>query len=157
MNLTPLLAQHILETFEGNNWTDVNIKATLQDVTCKEAATVIAATQNSIAALTYHLQFYNEIVLERLKGNSPAIDDTNGFNVVQPTSEEEWKALQNQCSQSFHALSDAVKLIPDEKLWQLAPNSENTFYKTLHGIAEHAHYHLGQIVLLKKVIRKNFD
>ena len=30
-----------------------------------------------------------------------------------------------------------------------------SYYRNLHGIIEHSHYHLGQIVLIKKIILKN--
>ena len=51
MKITESIAQHITEVHEGGNWTDVNIKDALADVSFKEAATVTKASNNTIAAL----------------------------------------------------------------------------------------------------------
>lgn len=157
MNLTQLIAQHILETFEGGNWTDVNISDTSKEVTYKEAVIITAASPNSIASLVHHIMFYNEVVLERLKGINPQIDETNGFNVPAIQSEEEWQNLQASCRKSFRILGGAVNALSEERLSELSPNSTSTIYKTLHGVVEHAHYHLGQIIILKKIINKAKD
>ncbi len=157
MKLTHLISQHIVETFEGNNWTDVNISDTLHDFAFKEAFITTAASPNSIASLVHHIMFYNYVVLERLNGNNPEIEQTNGFHVPAIQSEEEWQSLQARCHESFRVLANAVIALPEERLSDLAPNSKSTLYKTLQGVVEHAHYHLGQIVILKKLIHKLKD
>lgn len=152
MKITELIAQHITEVFEGDNWTDVNIKDTLQDVDYREATTVTKASYNTIAALLHHLGFYNEIVSMRLLGINPEIDEINGFNVPAIKNEQDWQQLKDAAFASAHNLADAVRKFPEEQLNDLTVTGHSTYYKTLHGIAEHAHYHLGQIVLLKKLI-----
>jgi hypothetical protein len=37
MKLNDLLAAHLKEVYEGNNWTDVNIADTIKDVTWQQA------------------------------------------------------------------------------------------------------------------------
>jgi uncharacterized damage-inducible protein DinB len=155
MKITELIAQHITEVFEAGNWTDVNIKDTLTDVTYREATTVTKASYNTIAALLHHICFYNEIVLTRLKGINPAIDAANGFDVPAIKNEEDWVMLKESTFHSAHQLASAVRQFPEEKLFELTVTGHSTHYKTLHGISEHAHYHLGQMVLLKKLIRQN--
>jgi hypothetical protein len=45
--------------------------------------------------------------------------------------------------------------MPDAKLTEyFSEEKYGNWYRNLHGIIEHAHYHLGQIVLLKKLIRE---
>ncbi len=154
MKITELIAQHIIEVHEGGNWTDANIKDTLADISHKEACTVTKASYNTIAALVHHLSFYNDIVMQRLSGKNPVISEVNGFDVPAITDEAEWTQLKQRNLESFHKLADAVKAFPEEKIYQLTPTGHATHYKTLHGISEHAHYHLGQIVLLKKLVRQ---
>ena len=153
MKTTELIAQHIVEVFEGGNWTDVNFKDTLKDINYKEATTVTKASYNTIAALVYHTRFYNEVVLKRLQGINPAINERNGFDLPPIKNEDDWKYLIQRCFQSAHDLAAAVKKIPEEKLSELTITEHSTHYKALHGVAEHAHYHLGQIVLLKKLVK----
>ena len=47
MKITALIAQHIIEVHEGGNWTEVNIKDTLEDVSYKEAVLVTKASYNT--------------------------------------------------------------------------------------------------------------
>lgn len=154
MKLTDYIAQHIIEVSEGGNWTEVDIKNTLQDVTYEEATVITLASPNSIAALLHHVSFYNEVVLQRLKGISPVINDANGFDGKPIESESDWLNLKEEALRSAKNLAEAVKQFPEEKLQELSPNSENTYYKTLHGVTEHAYYHLGQMMILKKLIRQ---
>src|SRR5688572_28346659 len=105
MKLTNHIAQHIMDVHIGDNWTDVNIKGTLQNISLKEAVTVTNSSANSIAALLQHITFYNEVALERLGGNIPPISDANGFNVPALTKENDWLELQEKNYQSAQNLA----------------------------------------------------
>ena len=153
MKITELIAQHITEVFEGNNWTDVNIKDTIDDIDYREATTVTKASYNTIAALLHHLSFYNDVVSMRLMGINPEIDEINGFNVPAIKNEHDWQLLKDAVFESAINLADSVRKFPEEKVNELTVTGHSTYYKTLHGIAEHTHYHLGQIVLIKKLVR----
>jgi hypothetical protein len=153
MKTTEFIAQHITEVFEGGNWTDVNMKDTLADVNHKEATTVTRASYNTMAALVHHIAFYNEVVLKRLQGINPVISDANGFDFPAIRNEEDWKKLKERCFRSAHELANAVRNFPVEALEEPTITGHSTHYKTLHGVAEHAHYHLGQVVLLRKLVK----
>ena len=154
MNITSLIAAHIREVFEGNNWTDISIADTVGDVSFEEAITVTPASGNTIAALLYHVKFYNEVVKQRLNGIAPEINDANGFDMPELKNETEWKKLVDDAHQSFIKLAGASENFPEERLNEKTPNGESSYYKTLHGVTEHAYYHLGQMVILKKLIRR---
>ena len=154
MRLTSEVASHTKEVYEGNNWTDVNIADTINDLSVEEAIAVTPASANSIAALLYHLKFYNEVVLQRLNGSAPEISDANGFDLPAFKNESDWTQLKEAVHASFIQLADAAIKFNEESLDETTPNGASSYYKTLHGISEHAHYHLGQIVILKKMIRK---
>ncbi len=153
MKLTDHIAQHITDVHTGDNWTDVNIKDTLQNISLQEAVTVTSSSANTIAALLYHITFYNGVVLERLKGNIPFISDANGFDVPVLSKEDDWLELQEKNYHSAQSLADAVKQFPEEKLFEPVIPGSSIAYKTLHGVIEHTHYHLGQIVIIKKLAK----
>jgi hypothetical protein len=96
MKITELLSMHIVEAHQGGNWTEVDVKSTLADVSYKEASVVTAASHNTIAALLNHMTFYNEVVIQRLSGINPAIDDANGFHVALINDEPGWIELREQ-------------------------------------------------------------
>jgi hypothetical protein len=155
MKIAQLVAKHIEEVVHGN-WTDIYLDDTVADITYMEAVTLPAGITNSIAMLLRHISFYNDVVMERLANKEPSIDSSNGFDVI-VNNEEEWRQLKTTCLGSFEKLAAAVSELADEKLWGSPPSGGGTYYKMLHGICEHAHYHLGQIVLLKKIIRAGTD
>ena len=48
-----------------------------------------------------------------------------------------------------------IKQLPDEKLQEdFVDKKYGSYYRNIHGIIEHTHYHLGQIGMLKKIIQK---
>lgn len=152
--ITEIIADHITSVFEGGNWTEVNLKDTLEDVDYRQATTVTKATFNTIAALVHHLTFYNNVVISRLGGYDPEITEANGFDMPPVRNEFDWEQLKSNCEHSFAELAETVRNIPEEKLCEPTIHGNATYYKTLHGISEHAHYHLGQIILLKKMARQ---
>lgn len=157
MKITETVAAHILEVHEGGNWTEVNIKDTLADVNFKEANTVTRASFNTIAALLHHLSFYNDIVKQRLSGVNPSISNANGFDMPEIKNEKDWIKLKEQNLASAKQLAEAVQNFSEEKLFESTITGHSTHYKMLQGIAEHAHYHLGQIVMLKKLVKHRHE
>lgn len=157
MPITDIIATHINECFDGENWTGVNIAGTINDVTWQQAQQQTAASQNTIASLMHHLYYWNEIMLQRIKGINPPVPDTNGFDVGELKNENDWNELKEKTHQSFIQLADAVKNFPEEKLFKTSPTGRSSYYKNFQGIAEHAHYHLGQMMILKKLIQRKMD
>lgn len=155
MKITDAIAQQLLDVHFGENWTDVWIRKTLEDVSSEEASQVTGASPNTIAALLYHITFYNNVIYSRLQGIDPPIGEANGFDVPALNGAQDWERLQADNLASAQQLADAIRKVPDEVLGQpiLKDRASSSYYRQLHGVIEHTHYHLGQIVLLKKLIR----
>jgi hypothetical protein len=64
------------------------------------------------------------------------------------TNESDWKLLQDKAASLIEQLEvEQLEVdFPDKKY--------GSFYRNIHGIIEPLHYHLGQIVILKRIIRK---
>ncbi|HYJ62479.1 MAG TPA: DinB family protein [Parafilimonas sp.] len=155
MNILNVIAMHITDTYNGENWTGVNISNTLKDVSWQRAQQKTEGSQNTIASLVHHLYYWNGIMMERIKGINPSIPDTNGFDVNELKNENDWNELKEKTHQSFMQLASAVENFPEEKLFEISPTGKSSYYKNFQGIVEHAHYHLGQIVILKKLIKQD--
>ncbi len=151
MKITHLIAQNILQVYEGNNWTHVCIAETIKNMSVEQAMTVTSGSPNSIASLTHHLKYWNEIVMKRMDGDAPEVSAANGFDIDMLRNEDEWKRLIIATHESFMQISDALTNFPVENLFDITNNGKSTYYKNMQGIAEHAHYHLGQIIIIKKL------
>jgi hypothetical protein len=46
-----------------------------------------------------------------------------------------------------------IEQLPESRLWETFTDEKyGHYYRNIHGIIEHTHYHLGQIVLIKKLL-----
>jgi hypothetical protein len=153
MQLTEAIAQHVLDVHEGNNWTEVALGPTLQDVTWQEATTLTPASPNTIASILHHLTFWNRVMARRAHGLATEVGPANGFDVPTIASEAAWHALLADNLQSAQELASAIRSFDEAKLPIPILPAYGSAYKNLQGAVEHLHYHLGQLVMLKKLVR----
>ena len=152
MNILPRVAQHLRDVSYGNNWTEVNIKNTLQGIDHKKATTQSSFSENTIAALIHHLAYWNRVMIQRIKGVKPVIPPSNGFDVPVIGNEDEWKNLVAAYMLSADELDEAICAMDEEKLEEPILAGYPSRYKSIQGAVEHIHYHLGQIVMIKKAL-----
>ncbi len=148
MKLTEVIAQHFYEVNYGNNWTDSNVKDSLQGISFEHAIKQIGHT-NSISLLVFHMDFYNMVVYNRMVGVTKHFEHEESLQ-VEIANEVEWQQLQKTYFENVDKIHTAILNFDDARLFEEV--TTNTPYKNLHGLIEHIHYHLGQINLLKKLI-----
>ena len=152
MNLTGQIAKHVREVYFGGNWTSVNLKDSLADVTGEQATTKVYSF-NTIAALVYHMNYFVSAVLMVLQGNPLDAHDKYSFDCPPIPSQKDWENLLNKTFTDAEKFASLVEQLPESKLWEIfADEKYGNYYSNLHGIIEHNHYHLGQIVLIKKIL-----
>ena len=152
MNFTKQIAKHFRDVHFGGNWTSSNLKETLEGVTWQQAATKVYSL-NSIAALVYHMNYYVSAVLKVLQGAPLDASDKYSFNHPAILSQEDWDALLNKTWTDAENFASLLELLPEAKLGEIfADEKYGNYYRNIHGIIEHIHYHLGQIVLIKKIL-----
>ena len=154
MNISGQIAKQFREVHFGGNWTAVNLKETLSDVTWQEAIQKVNSF-NTIAVLVYHINYYVNAVLKVLQGEPLNASDKYSFSLEPILSQEDWERLLLKTWREAEVFASLIEQLPDEKLSDdLYENKYGNYYRNLTGIIEHTHYHLGQIVLLKKLIRR---
>ena len=154
MTLSIQIARHFREVFFGGNWTSVNLKDTMEDISLKQAV-FKQNDLNTIATLVFHINYYVTIVARVLEGGPLEGNDKLSFDAPAFSSEKEWKDYLDNCWTQADRLASLIEELPEEKSWEnFAGEKYGNYYRNLSGIIEHSHYHLGQIVLLKKMFRK---
>ncbi|MBV8256012.1 MAG: DUF1572 domain-containing protein [Chitinophaga sp.] len=155
MTLTSQIAKHFRDVHFGGNWTSVNLKDTLADITWEEATTQLHDL-NTIAVLVFHMNYYVSPVLKVLQGGPLVASDKLSFDVPVITTAEEWKELVNKALAEAEQLAVAIAALGETKLDKdFADPKYGNYYRNLTGLIEHTHYHLGQITIIKKMIRAN--
>jgi len=155
MNVTQQLAKHVRDVHFGVNWTWVNLKDTLADVTWQQAATQMDAC-NTIASLVYHMNYYLNAVFGVLQGKPLDSKHENSFRHPSIRSQKDWNNLLDKLWQDAEQFASLVEQLPEHKLWEtFVEEKYGNYFRNINGVVEHNHYHLGQIVLLKKLIVKD--
>ena len=152
MNLTAQIAKHFKDVHFGGNWTSVNLKQTLADVSWQQATTKIYSL-NTIATLVFHINYYVSAVLKVLQGGPLDAHDKYSFDLPPIQNQENWEKLLNKMWTEAEDFAILVEQLPEGKLGEtFFEEKYGNYYRNLHGIIEHTHYHLGQIVLIKKIL-----
>ncbi|MGN8056550.1 DUF1572 domain-containing protein [Pedobacter sp. 22163] len=153
MNRSELIANRLREVFLNGYWiANTNYKEQLLNITWQQAIHQVADL-NTIAALTYHINYYLIGILKVFKGAPLEIKDQYSFDLPPIQSEEDWKKLMEDFLANSAVFADEVAKMPDEKLDQVFVNEKyGTYLRNIEGAIEHSYYHFGQIVLIKKLI-----
>jgi len=152
MILTEQIAKHFREVHFGGNWTSVNLKETLAGITWQQATTQVYSF-NTIAALVYHMNYYVSAVLKVLQGEPLDASDKFSFDHPPILTREDWEKLLNKTWTDAENFASLIEQLPENKLGEIFSDEKyGNYYRNIHGIIEHGHYHLGQIILIKKLL-----
>lgn len=153
MSQSKQLADRFAEVMLNGTWiANTNYQDQLKDLTWQEAIATVHS-YNTIALLTFHINYYVEGVLSVLQGGELTIRDQFSFDAPTLTSEADWQTLKNQLLNNSKAFAEEVEQLTDEQLQQaFVEESYGTYQRNIEGMIEHCYYHLGQVSLIRKTI-----
>jgi hypothetical protein len=151
--VTSLIAKHLREVHVGVNWSWSNVRDQLEDITLEEATTQVYDL-NTIATLAFHIHYYIAGVTEVLHNRPLVIKDKFAFDHPPFENEEEWKSFVNRTLNAAENFAQLIEKLDDEILPTVFVEEKyGNYFRNLVGIIEHCHYHLGQIAIIKKILR----
>jgi len=154
MNQSQLLSKHFHDVVFGGNWTEVNLRDSIAGVSWEEAGEKIGG-HNSILALVYHMNYYVKRVIAVLQGGALVGSDNDAFAHPDIKNEEDWQSLLQSIYDDSVLFTSLIAELGEEQLEKtFVAEKYGSYYRNIQGITEHHHYHLGQIVLLKKLIKE---
>ncbi|MBL7897872.1 MAG: DinB family protein [Crocinitomicaceae bacterium] len=153
MNLAHYLSTRISEVFLNGKWiANTNYKEQLESVSLEQALKTVGQL-NSIAALTYHVNYYVSGVLNVLKGGKLEISDKFSFDMPALDSDAQWKKLKDDFQRNAQDLALHIEQMDDTKLNEIFVDERyGTYCRNIEALIEHGYYHLGQISLIRKLI-----
>ncbi len=147
------IAKHIRELYLGTNWTVSNLKEHLSDVSWDQANKSIYGL-NSILALTYHIHYYLLAHIAFIKTGELSSQDKYSFDHPEITSQIEWENYKLKLWEEVEIYALLIEKMTDKELNNTFKDEKyGNYYRNLNGVIEHGHYHLGQIVLIKKILK----
>ncbi len=148
------LAKHFREVYFGGNWTSSSLEDNLADLNWKQATTQVYSL-NTIVALVYHINYYVTAVTKVLQGESLDAKDKYSFDHPPILSPDDWTKMQEKLWADAKTFLNLIEALPEDKLCEDFSNEKyGTYYRNIQGVIEHIHYHLGQIVLIKKILQE---
>lgn len=140
------------DLYSGDPWIDVTLDGTLQNIEAEKAAKKISAERNSIWQIVNHLISWRQNVLRRLEGEEIITPQNNYFEPVNDTSEEAWHSTLAKLEDTQRQWVSFLENFDEGRFSRVYADSHTTYYELIHGILQHDAYHLGQIVLLSKML-----
>jgi uncharacterized damage-inducible protein DinB len=150
MKETERIEDQLKRAFEGKAWHGPAVNEALEGVTAEAAARRPVANAHSIWELVHHIAAWADIVRRGIQGEKFEITDAMNFPPVSDTSEAAWKESLQRLDESQRQIRAVVLTLPESRLTEIVVEGGSNIYVLLHGVVQHAIYHAGQIVLLKK-------
>ncbi|MEJ5961440.1 DinB family protein [Pedobacter immunditicola] len=146
-------ASRLREVLLDGHWiANTNYKEQLLS-TNWEQATQKMGNLNTIAALTFHINYYLVGLLNVFNGGKLEISDKYSFDLPIIQSETDWNELVNNFLSNAENFINKVEQMPDDRLDQTFVDEKyGTYLRNIEGVIEHSYYHLGQVSLIKKMI-----
>ena len=152
MNATELAKRFREVTLDGKRVAFTNLKEQLSDLTMAQATTKIS-TLNTIAALTFHINYYIQGVLHVFEGGELTIRDKYSYDLEPIVSEEDWIQLRDTLFTNAEKFATHIDQMSEEKLSSGFVKEEYGSYQlNIDTMIEHCYYHFGQIVIIKKMV-----
>jgi hypothetical protein len=147
------LANRLREVLLNGKWiANTNFKEQILSVSWKQAIQKVDKL-NTIAMLTFHINYYLNGLLHFFNQGKLEINDKYSFDLPDIQSKTDWEDLVNNFIRNSELFADKIEQMEDDQLDQIfADEKYGNYLRNIEGVIEHSYYHLGQISLIKKMI-----
>jgi hypothetical protein len=139
--LKSVLLQQLKDTHTNSNWF-VCADGALAGVTPEQANWKDGKGNHSVGQLAYHIWFWNDRNLRRLKGEYAAKFSGNNDETFDKFDAKSWNETVQKLDAVLTELEKMVENADEAKLKAIAP--------TIANINTHNAYHIGEIVMVRK-------
>lgn len=147
------LASKVREVLLDGKWiANTNFKEQITQTNWEEAIQSVHGL-NSIAKLTFHVNYYIKGLIKVFEGGDLDIKDKFSFVMPEIKSSADWNNLVNEFITDAEIFIQHIQEMDDEFLDRIFVKEEyGTYLRNIEAQIEHSYYHLGQISLIRKLI-----
>src|SRR5262249_14454783 len=139
--LRGVLLEQLRTTHNQKDWF-VSANIAVEGLTAEQASWKDKSGNHSVGQLAYHLVFWNQQELAKIKGVEPAKFSGNNEETFDKFDSKQWASLTQQLDEVMTNLEKIVETADDKTLEKWA--------STIAHIGTHNAYHIGQIVFVRK-------
>jgi hypothetical protein len=153
MKSTQEIATRFREVILNGTWiANTNFRDQLDGLNW-EVAVAKTGSFNTIAALAQHIHYYVAGILVVFKGGNLDIHDKYSFDFRPIESQREWEAVLSRFWDDAEEFAALIEQMPEARLDDVFVDARyGTYRRNIDAMIEHSYYHLGQLVLLKKML-----
>lgn len=153
MNNQLKLANRFREVILNGTWiANTNFKNELSKINWKIAIKK-SENLNSIAALAQHIHYYIKGIKNVFLGGRLEISDKYSFDFPEIQSDQEWLNFLAEFWKDSEELALLIETMEETKLnAYFVEEKYGSYYRNIDAMIEHSYYHLGQIVLINKIL-----
>ena len=150
------LASRLREVLLNGQWiANTNFKEQIQSGNWLQATHKMESL-NTIAALTYHINYYLAGLLFAFQTGRHEIRDKYSFDLPPINSAADWEALVTDFLANAEKFASAVEKMDDTLFDRpFVDEKYGTYLRNIEGVIEHSYYHLGQVVIIRKMVTQN--
>jgi hypothetical protein len=147
------IANRIREVLLNGKWiANTNFKEQVVSVSWEQAIQKVD-NLNTIALLTFHINYYLVGLLNVFNGGKLEIKDKYSFDLPEIKSERDWNTLVNDFLNNAEMFANHVEQMDENMLDQpFVDEKYGSYLRNIEGVIEHSYYHLGQVSLIRKMI-----
>jgi len=147
------IANRLREVLLDGKWiANTNFKEQILSVSWEQAIQKVG-NLNTIALLTFHINYYLAGLLNVFNGGRLEIKDKYSFDLPEIKSEKDWNKLVNDFLSNSEMFAKQVEQMDENRLDQpFADEKYGSYLRNIEGVIEHSYYHLGQVSLIRKMI-----
>lgn len=150
------IASQLREVLLNGHWiANTNYREQIQSLNWQQATQKVD-NLNTIASLTYHINYYLAGLLNAFENGKLEISDKYSFDLPPITTETDWHKLVKEFLENSEKFAEKVEQMEDSIFDEpFIDEKYGTLLRNIEGVIEHSYYHLGQISLIKKMIIQN--
>lgn len=152
------IANRVREVLLDGRWiANTNFREQILSVTWEQATRKVNSL-NTIAALTFHINYYLEGLLNAFANEKLEISDKYSFDFPPILKEADWNRLVNDFLINSEKFANEVEQMPSDRLDQpFIDEKYGSYLRNIEGVIEHSYYHLGQVSLIRKMIMEQLS
>lgn len=153
MQHAKFIAERLREVFLNGKWiANTNFREQIESINWQQATKQVSDL-NNIALLTFHINYYLEGLIKVLNGGKLEISDQYSFEMPPIHGAADWQNLVSDLLRNAESFALKVEEMPEAMLSQsFVEEQYGTWRRNIEAVIEHSYYHLGQIVLIRKLI-----
>jgi uncharacterized damage-inducible protein DinB len=135
--------------------------ACVEDLSAELAARQVAGFPHSVGQLVFHINYWMDYELRRIRGLRPVYPEhsAESFSAApSPADEREWDRLRARMAELLTEFVELAKSSPGELRREVESSREDdkkvagTVEGVLWQMVAHTSYHVGQIVVIRRVL-----